>query len=361
MTEQYADFEFDVALSFAGEDRGYVEDVAADLADHGVRIFYDEYSAAESWGRDLYVFLDEVYRKKARFAVVFVSRHYVSKPWPTHERQSAQARALTELEPYLLPIRLDDSEVPGLRPTVGYVDARRVSKQHLVELVMKKLGQLPVKAVEQAVSVGVPRTSDEKSRLRVEQPRGWEYLLFASVLADGKEALEAKWRDHELGYVRPSGRRLTDPEAVELLTTATSEVMEYIKNLERALDPRFQELAFGRPGEPGDPDRIEHLAGRTIIVYEDLLDWAARLRSAQVSERFRRAVQLVASLVDLPLKQVRTFVDRCVAEFDRIPALLAAPDRERININLTLKLDIDPATSHAFQREMDRLRRSGGR
>lgn len=35
------DFEFDVALSLAGEDRAYVRPVAEQLRDYGVRVFYE--------------------------------------------------------------------------------------------------------------------------------------------------------------------------------------------------------------------------------------------------------------------------------------------------------------------------------
>lgn len=128
-------FDYDIALSYAGEDRVYVQQVAELLKQRDIRIFYDEYAAAELWGSDLFVLLDEVYRKRARFAVAFVSSHYVSKPWTRHERQSVQARALMEIGPYLLPVRLDDSELPGLRPTVAYVDARQTSAERLVGLI----------------------------------------------------------------------------------------------------------------------------------------------------------------------------------------------------------------------------------
>jgi len=52
-------FDYDVALSYAGEDRAYVEQIAAQLRQEGIRVFYDEYAAAELWGNDLYVLLDE--------------------------------------------------------------------------------------------------------------------------------------------------------------------------------------------------------------------------------------------------------------------------------------------------------------
>ena len=106
--------DFDVALSYTSEDRHYVQQVAEGLRDIGVRVFYDEFAAVELWGADLYTYLDEVYRKRARFTVVFVSRNYAAKEWTAHERQSAQARAMNELGPYLLPVRLD-SEVISAR------------------------------------------------------------------------------------------------------------------------------------------------------------------------------------------------------------------------------------------------------
>jgi hypothetical protein len=44
--------------------------------------------------------------------------------WITHERRSAQARALQSNQEYVLPVRFDDTEIPGLLSTVMYVDAR---------------------------------------------------------------------------------------------------------------------------------------------------------------------------------------------------------------------------------------------
>lgn len=94
MTEVGRPYEFDVALSYAGENRLYVHEVANYLRAKNIRVFYDEFFTAELWGQDLYSYLDAVYRERSRFTVVFISQSYVSKPWPSHERQSAQARAL---------------------------------------------------------------------------------------------------------------------------------------------------------------------------------------------------------------------------------------------------------------------------
>ena len=107
-------FDYDVCLSFAGEDRPYVEAVADALRERGVRVFYDMYEQANLWGKDLYVHLADVYQNRARYCVLFVSRHYAKKVWTSHERQNAQARAIGGSKEYILPARFDRTEVPGL-------------------------------------------------------------------------------------------------------------------------------------------------------------------------------------------------------------------------------------------------------
>ncbi len=42
-------FIYDVALSFAGEDRDYVEEVATILKSFKVRVFYDKFEETNLW------------------------------------------------------------------------------------------------------------------------------------------------------------------------------------------------------------------------------------------------------------------------------------------------------------------------
>ena len=134
------DFTYDVALSFAGEQRAYVQKVAVALRRRGIRPFYDDYEQATLWGKDLYEHLDWIYQKAARYCVLFASEAYAKKVWTTHERRSAQARALQSNEEYVLPVRFDDTEIPGLRSTVAYVNARSLPPGRLTGLISKKLG-----------------------------------------------------------------------------------------------------------------------------------------------------------------------------------------------------------------------------
>jgi hypothetical protein len=134
-------FSFEVVLSFAGEDRGYVEQVAAFLKEEGVDVFYDRYEEATLWGKDLAEHLDFVYRSDARYCVMFLSQHYADKIWTNHERRAALARAVQDRQEYILPARFDSTEIPGIRPTIGYVDLSQKTAQKLGELILQKLGR----------------------------------------------------------------------------------------------------------------------------------------------------------------------------------------------------------------------------
>lgn len=133
------DARLDIAISFAGEDRIYAEELATLLIDNGVRVFYDAFAKAELWGEDLYSYLDNIYRTRARFCVVLISKHYAGKLWTNHERRSAQARAFSDAGVYILPIRLDSTDLPGLPPTVGYLQWQNESAEAIVGLIIEKL------------------------------------------------------------------------------------------------------------------------------------------------------------------------------------------------------------------------------
>ena len=134
-------YEYDVALSFAGENRAYVEEVANSLSKKGIKVFYDLFEEANLWGKNLYEYLTEIYQNKARYTVMFISGFYNQKLWTNHERVSMQARAFQESREYILPVRFDDTEIPGILRTVGYIDLQQKTPEELAILIEKKLAK----------------------------------------------------------------------------------------------------------------------------------------------------------------------------------------------------------------------------
>lgn len=131
--------EYDVALSFAGEDRQYAKELADLLKKGKYSVFYDEYEPAKLWGRNLYDYFSSIYKDQARYCVMFLSENYIRKLWTNHERQNAQARAFEENKEYILPVRLDDTEIPGILQTVGYLDLRLIKIEEIYQALVYKL------------------------------------------------------------------------------------------------------------------------------------------------------------------------------------------------------------------------------
>lgn len=132
---------YDVCLSFAGEDRTYVHKVADELQARGIRVFYDEYEQIDLWGKDLYSYLDDIYRNTARYCVIFISKHYASKLWTNHERKSAQARAFSENKEYILPARFDDTDISGILPTIGCINLENIEPTVFAGMIAEKIGK----------------------------------------------------------------------------------------------------------------------------------------------------------------------------------------------------------------------------
>ncbi len=140
---------YDVALSFAEEDRAFVSRVAFLLKEKGVKVFYDDYERARSWGEDLKYFLAKVYGKHSRFCLIFISRHYDVKQWTKFESGIVKAVAfLTNKKPKLLAFRLDNSYSEVIAPEIAYLSSETRNEQQLVDTLIQKLDtQLPKRMI----------------------------------------------------------------------------------------------------------------------------------------------------------------------------------------------------------------------
>ncbi len=71
---------------------------------------------------------------------MFVSKHYRDKLWTNHERRSMQERAFQESSEYILPVRFDSTEIPGLHSTISYLDLQHKTPGGLALVICSKIG-----------------------------------------------------------------------------------------------------------------------------------------------------------------------------------------------------------------------------
>lgn len=129
---------YDVALSFAGEQREYVEAVYRHLKTLDIDVYYDRAEDINSWGKNLVDHFSEVFKDQARFCVMFISKDYAEKIWTGLERQITESRELID-DGYILPVRFDATPLKGLVTTKAYLNAVDHSPEELAEKIAKKV------------------------------------------------------------------------------------------------------------------------------------------------------------------------------------------------------------------------------
>lgn len=83
---------YDVALSFAGEDRPMAEALNDELEERGLVVFYDHTEQARILGEDLERFFEPIYSAEADFVVVVLGPSYGQKRWTRFESDAFEER-----------------------------------------------------------------------------------------------------------------------------------------------------------------------------------------------------------------------------------------------------------------------------
>ena len=114
---------FRIALSFPGEHRAFVEQVAAHLASRvgQERVLYDKYYEAEFARPDLDTYLQHLYHDESELIAVFLCADYQRKEWCGLEWRAIRDLIKMREVSTVMPFRFDDTEIPGLFSIDGYI------------------------------------------------------------------------------------------------------------------------------------------------------------------------------------------------------------------------------------------------
>jgi hypothetical protein len=148
---------FKIALSFPGERREFVREVADTLRSQlgDGTVLYDEYFEAEFARPGLDTYLQQLYRYESELIVVFVCAEYDEKQWCGLEwRAIRDLIKAGELE-RIMPVRFDSTEIPGLFSNDGYIWIGDRAGLQIADLIIQRL-QVNQRgpAVSQSESIG---------------------------------------------------------------------------------------------------------------------------------------------------------------------------------------------------------------
>lgn len=105
------DFEWDIAISFAGENRALADFIGQKLRELDISVFYDRnYEDNYLGGLWSKQFL-EIFAQKSRLVVAILDQHHKEKVWPTFERDCFTQRVQEE---EVIPVFLDKTIFPGI-------------------------------------------------------------------------------------------------------------------------------------------------------------------------------------------------------------------------------------------------------
>ena len=133
--------QFDVSLSFPGEVRTVVEQVAQELE---ARIgpnsyFYDSNYVSQLAQPSLDILLQDIYRNRSKLIVVFLGANYQKKDWCGIEFRAIREIIMARENSRIMFVRTDDGAVDGVFKTDGYVDVRKFSPAQIADFIVERL------------------------------------------------------------------------------------------------------------------------------------------------------------------------------------------------------------------------------
>lgn len=110
---------YDLAVSYASEQRDYVEIFVRDLKAHGLRIYYDQDEQKRMVGKILDKELHQIYIKESHRCLLFFSKDYVEKPVTKFESNVILSESMFQDE-FMYIFKFDDVAIPGLNRNFIY-------------------------------------------------------------------------------------------------------------------------------------------------------------------------------------------------------------------------------------------------
>jgi hypothetical protein len=133
--------DYDLAFSFAGENRDYVEQTKIACEELGLKVFYDKDKNNEWWGKNFIREQRKVYGSKTRHFVPFISPEYFVKSIPSDEFESALMTAVERGDDYILPVIIGRPVIPAdrLHRHTHYLRAEKYTPKELAQEMYERI------------------------------------------------------------------------------------------------------------------------------------------------------------------------------------------------------------------------------
>ena len=115
------DMLYDFAVSYASEQREYVKRFVRFLKKRKYHVYYDKEEQSKMIGKILHEELSEIYSRKSKVRIIFLSKEYIQKDFTRFESEIILAENVYEKQKMFI-FKFDEVLLPGLNRNVVYSD-----------------------------------------------------------------------------------------------------------------------------------------------------------------------------------------------------------------------------------------------
>ena len=189
-------------------------------------------------------------------------------------------------------------------------------------------------------------------RLALEKPRSWEYRLFFQSWIDEARHRKDLIKEYREGLTIRLAEPVAANQAARWMQTRMHELGGLVTSAGQLMNVSVQR-AFGNPGVPGDVEEIIWVSKMLGMVLENSLEWAHRIRCADVEAPFDTLTKELALFADDLIGQLQTFPRT------NLKAVEEALDRATLEnpqeIQMTMKLKL--SNHDAFNEKLAEIQR----
>jgi hypothetical protein len=133
---------FDVAFSFPGEIRSFIEPIVEELERNigPNSYFYDNNYVSQLARPSLDLLLQDIYRNRSKLVVVFLCGDYQRKEWCGVEFRAIKEIIMERDHKRIMFVRMDDGPVEGVFKTDGYIDGRKYDAKDIARFIQERIG-----------------------------------------------------------------------------------------------------------------------------------------------------------------------------------------------------------------------------
>lgn len=335
----------DILVLVIGSRYGSVE------AKSGKSVTSIEYLAARAKAIPIYVFIERrvLTLADARLAVPEADRRAFSATVDNASLFDLVDRIRSVDKAWVNGFDIADDITSALRVQFAYLTMRGLALQ-------AKISQFADRAFLESLPA-------EAFQLVIEEPRGWEWLLFAVMLNFELDAAADQRRLYDLGIVYDRHASISSVESIpRWVADKANEAGALIDAASKLVNQELAE-AFAPPGVRGDARRIVFVARQLGAFYRRLIDWAQDIRRTRVDSDFQPALESLARLTEDCIHELgdwgTSLLDGIKKALLETEALEGTPGEKKW-VKFSLKFDVDAALAQSVIDQLNAAIRSRG-